>query len=182
MSINRGESDARRDPQMEDHPMKVRDTMTQNVAIARPDHTIAAAALLMAEHDFGALPVGDNDRLVGMITDRDIALRAVAQGLGPDTPVHAVMTPDVKYCFEDEDTAHVAKNMGDQHFGDDARRIDPLDLKVLGHPGQQTPRGPDFGCGVSLGRWHLAIVEPAVGSLDPIAAQATMSAPCQGRP
>lgn len=94
--------------------MKVRDTMTPNVAIASPDHTIAAAALLMAEHDFGALPVGDNDRLVGMITDRDIALRAVAQGLGPDTPVHAVMTPDVKYCFEDEDTAHVAKNMGEQ--------------------------------------------------------------------
>jgi CBS domain-containing protein len=96
--------------------MKVRETMTRDVAIASPDHTIADAALLMAEHDFGALPVGEDNRLVGMITDRDIALRAVAHGLGPDTPVHAIMTPDVKYCFDDEDTAHVARNMGDQRI------------------------------------------------------------------
>ncbi len=94
--------------------MKVRDTMTRDVAVARPDHTIADAARLMAEYDFGALPVGEGDRLIGMITDRDIALRAVAESKGPDTPVHLVMTPDVKYCFDDEDTAHVARNMGDQ--------------------------------------------------------------------
>ncbi len=94
--------------------MKVRESMTQTVAIAGPDQTISEAALLMAQHDFGALPVGEGDRLVGMITDRDIALRAVAQGLGPDTPVQNVMTQDVKYCFDDEDTAHVARNMGEQ--------------------------------------------------------------------
>jgi len=94
--------------------MKVRETMTRDVAIARPDQTIAEAASIMAKNDFGALPVGDNDRLVGMITDRDIALRAVAGGHGPATPVHQIMTHDIKYCFDDEDTAHVARNMGDQ--------------------------------------------------------------------
>ena len=64
----------------------------------------------------GLLPVGENDQLVGMISDRDIAVRAVAQGKGPDTPIREVMTPDVKYCFEDEDTEHVARKMGDQQI------------------------------------------------------------------
>jgi CBS domain-containing protein len=68
----------------------------------------------MWDIDAGALPVSENDRLVGMITDRDIAVRAVALGKGPETPVREIMTSDVKYCFEDEDTDHVACNMGDQ--------------------------------------------------------------------
>jgi len=69
----------------------------------------------MAEIDAGAMPVGDNDRLVGMITDRDIAIRAVGQGKGPDTPVREVMsTEQVLYCYEDEDLDHVAKNMSEQ--------------------------------------------------------------------
>jgi CBS domain-containing protein len=68
----------------------------------------------MAQIDAGAIPVGENDRLVGMITDRDIAVRAVAAGKGPDTPVREVMTQDVKYCFDDEDLNHVAKNMAEQ--------------------------------------------------------------------
>ena len=61
------------------------------------------------------MPVGENDRLVGMITDRDIAIRAVAQGKGPDTPVRDVMsTEQVLYCYEDEELDHVAKNMGSE--------------------------------------------------------------------
>src|SRR4026208_565587 len=71
----------------------------------------------MAEIDAGALPVGENDRLIGMITDRDIAIRAVAAGKGPDTPVREVMSEQVKYCFEDEDVDHAAKNMGDIQVG-----------------------------------------------------------------
>jgi CBS domain-containing protein len=59
------------------------------------------------------LPVGENDQLVGTITDRDIAVRAIAEGKGPKTPVSEVMSSDVKYCYEDEDTAHVAQNMGE---------------------------------------------------------------------
>jgi CBS domain-containing protein len=68
----------------------------------------------MAEADAGILPVGENDRLVGMITDRDIAVRAVARGKGPDTPVRDVMsTEKVMYCFEDDVVDEVARNMGD---------------------------------------------------------------------
>lgn len=93
--------------------MKVREAMTPNVMIANPNQTIAEAARMMAECDAGALPVGENDRLVGMITDRDIAVRAVAQNRPLDTPVRDVMSQEVLYCFEDDDVERVAKNMGD---------------------------------------------------------------------
>lgn len=93
--------------------MKVSEAMSRDVRIASPDETICDAAKAMAAIDAGALPVGENDRLVGMITDRDIAVRAVAEGKGPDTPIREVMTRDVKYCFDDEDLQHVASNMGD---------------------------------------------------------------------
>jgi CBS domain-containing protein len=94
--------------------MQVSDKMTRNVRLASPDDTIQQAARMMAECDAGALPVGEHDRLVGMITDRDIAVRAVAQGKGADCRVRDVMTPDVKFCFEDEDLTHVARTMGEQ--------------------------------------------------------------------
>lgn len=93
--------------------MQVSQCMSRDVRIANPTQTIREAAKLMAELDAGSLPVGDNDRLVGMITDRDIAIRAVAAGKNPDTPVRDVMSAEVKYCFEDEDLDHVAKNMAD---------------------------------------------------------------------
>ena len=93
--------------------MKVREAMTRDVRLVKPDQPIREAAKLMGELDIGALPVEENDRLVGMITDRDIAIRAVAQGKGPDTPVRDVMSREVKYCYEDEDLEHVAENMGD---------------------------------------------------------------------
>jgi CBS domain-containing protein len=89
--------------------------MTREVRVASPGQTIREVARIMAEIDAGVLPVGDNDRLVGMITDRDIAIRAVAQGKGPDTPVRDVMsTEKVLYCYDDEDLAQVATNMGEQ--------------------------------------------------------------------
>jgi len=87
--------------------------MSDDVQIASPNQSIRDAASLMAKIDAGVLPVGDNDRLVGMITDRDIALRAIALGKGPDTPVRDVMSQDVKYCFEDDDVDDVAQNMAD---------------------------------------------------------------------
>ena len=68
---------------------------------------------MMAELDAGIMPVREGDRLVGMITDRDITVRAVAEGKGPDTAVREVMTEDVKYCYEDDDTQDVARNMAD---------------------------------------------------------------------
>ncbi len=66
----------------------------------------------MAEIDAGALPVGENDRLVGMITDRDIVVRAVAQGRSVDTKVAAVMSKEVLYCFDTDEIDEVARNMG----------------------------------------------------------------------
>ena len=83
--------------------MKVREAMTRDVQLVKPEQPISEAAKLMAKLDIGALPVEENDRLVGMITDRDIAVRAVALGLGPDTPVRKVMSVEVKYCFDDEE-------------------------------------------------------------------------------
>ncbi len=93
--------------------MKIEDVMTHDVAVVSPDETIQQAARLMEELDIGAVPVADNERLVGMLTDRDIALRAVADGLGPDTRVSDVMTPDVKYCFCDQEVSEVSDNMAD---------------------------------------------------------------------
>jgi CBS domain-containing protein len=93
--------------------MQVCDAMTNEVRIANPNQSIRDAARLMAEIDAGILPVGENDRLVGMITDRDIAVRAVALGKGPNTPIREVMTDDVKYCFDDDDVDEVAQNMAD---------------------------------------------------------------------
>ena len=93
--------------------MRVSEAMSRDVRIATPGQSIRDAARIMAEIDSGAMPVGENDRLVGMITDRDIAVRAVAAGKGPDTPVREVMSPEVKYCFEDEDMEHVARNMAE---------------------------------------------------------------------
>jgi CBS domain-containing protein len=93
--------------------MKVSDAMTQNVRVVDPDETVRQAALTMASIDAGVLPVGENDRLIGMIADRDIAVRGVAQGKGPDARVREVMTCDVKYCFDDQDVDEVTRNMGD---------------------------------------------------------------------
>jgi CBS domain-containing protein len=87
--------------------------MTQDVRIANPDQPIREAARTMAAIDSGALPVGENDRLVGMITDRDIAVRAVAKGKGPDTPVRDIMSSEIRYCFDDQELDEVAANMAD---------------------------------------------------------------------
>jgi len=91
--------------------MKVADVMTKNVRLISPDQTLREAAHLMSEEDIGAVPVADHDRLVGIVTDRDIAIRGVALGKGPETKVKEVMSEQVKYCFEDEDLNHVSKNM-----------------------------------------------------------------------
>jgi CBS domain-containing protein len=93
--------------------LKVQDLMTCDVAFVAPSGTIAEAAEAMYRLDVGCLPVAENDRLIGMITDRDIAVRGVAAGCGPDTPVKSVMTSEVCYCFEDQDLAEIAANMAE---------------------------------------------------------------------
>ena len=95
--------------------MFVRDAMTPHAEWISPDLRLVEVARKMRDDGIGCLPVGENDRLVGMITDRDLACRAVAEGKGPDTPVREVMsTEQVLYCFEDEDLNHVAENMSDE--------------------------------------------------------------------
>jgi CBS domain-containing protein len=93
--------------------MLICDAMTTDVEILNPKQTIREAAHLMARLDIGAIPVADGDKLVGMITDRDIAVRAVAEGRAPDTEVRDIMTKEVKYCFDDEEIDQVTANMAD---------------------------------------------------------------------
>src|SRR5207237_10142054 len=92
--------------------MQVSEAMTRDVKIARPEQTIQQAARLMVEIDAGLLPVSQGDELIGRITDRDIAVRAVAGGKGQQTPVREVMSEEVKYCFEAQDVAQVTRDMG----------------------------------------------------------------------
>ncbi|WP_028238292.1 CBS domain-containing protein [Stutzerimonas azotifigens] len=93
--------------------MKVAECMTREVRMVRPETTIRDAAKMMTDGDVGSLPVSDGERLVGMVTDRDIVTRAVCEGKGPDTNVREVMTNDVKYCFDDQDIQEIAHNMAD---------------------------------------------------------------------
>jgi CBS domain-containing protein len=92
--------------------MQVQQVMSQDVEFVEADTTIAKAAELMRDEDIGFLPVCENDRIVGTVTDRDITIRAVAQGLDPrSAPVREIMTQEVFYCFADEDVEHVGKTM-----------------------------------------------------------------------
>ncbi|HZI84526.1 MAG TPA: CBS domain-containing protein [Casimicrobiaceae bacterium] len=93
--------------------MKISKCMTRDVQLASPTQSIRDAAKMMADIDAGVLPVGQDDHLVGMITDRDIAIRAVALGKAPDTPVREVMSQEVLYCFDDQELEDVARNMAD---------------------------------------------------------------------
>ena len=93
--------------------MKVAECMTSDVEIVSPDQPIREAAQFMLRADAGSMPVGEGDRLVGMVTDRDITVRAVAEGRGPETPVRDVMTDEVIYCFEDDDVEEAALKMSD---------------------------------------------------------------------
>ena len=93
--------------------MRVSEAMTRDVRVCTPGQSIREVAKTMAEIDAGAVPVGENDRLIGMITDRDISERALAAGKSPDTPVREVMSEHIHYCFDDEELDDVAQNMGD---------------------------------------------------------------------
>ena len=93
--------------------MKVSEIMSPDVETVTPEQPIREAAQFMLRGDAGAIPVSDGERLIGMVTDRDIAVRAVAEGRGPDTPVGEVMTGDVLFCFDDQDVDEVAIQMSD---------------------------------------------------------------------
>jgi CBS domain-containing protein len=97
--------------------MKISDVMTRDIRLSHPNDTLEQAAQLMAQIDAGALLVADSDRLVGVITDRDIAVRGAAKGKDPRTAsVRDAMSGEVKYCFEDQEIDEVTRNMGEQQI------------------------------------------------------------------
>jgi len=104
--------------------MQVKNVMTRGAECVRPETTLQEAAQKMKSLDVGPLPVCDNDRLVGMLTDRDITVRAVAEGKDPRaTRVRDAMTEGISYCFEDDDVADAARVMKERQV----RRLVVLD-------------------------------------------------------
>jgi CBS domain-containing protein len=93
--------------------MKIHEVMSTQVRVANPNETIQHAARDMAGNDAGILPVGENDRLVGMLSDRDMVVRGIAEGKGPDAMVRDVMSKKVRYCFDDQEVGQVAQNMAE---------------------------------------------------------------------
>ena len=92
--------------------MLVRDVMTNQVVIAAPDASIRQVAQMMSQIDSGAIPIV-NDEVLGIVTDRDIVLRAVAEGLNLDDPVSEIMTSGVESCLEDDDLREAARRMSE---------------------------------------------------------------------
>lgn len=104
--------------------MQIKDIMTRDPVVAPPDATLRDAARTMRELDSGVLPIGEDDRLLGMLTDRDITVRATAEGKDPNaTTVREVMSSEVVSCFEDEDERAAAAKMEEHQL----RRLVVLD-------------------------------------------------------
>ena len=104
--------------------MKIRDIMTRDVQTVSPGDTIRRAAQMMDELNVGVLPVCDGTKLVGMVTDRDITVRATSAGLAPDAcKVAEVMTDGPRYCYEDDPVTEVTRLMAGQQI----RRVPVID-------------------------------------------------------
>jgi CBS domain-containing protein len=93
--------------------MKIANIMSHDAHFIGPDMTLREAALLMKKIDCGGLPVAEHDKLIGMLTDRDIAIRGIAAGKGPNDKVRDVMSHEIRYCYEDEEVQHIAENMAE---------------------------------------------------------------------
>ena len=92
--------------------MQLKAIMTPEVEVIHPEVTLQQAAAKMRRLNIGSLPVCDGDRLIGMLTDRDITVRAVAEGCDPiTTTIREAMTPDIAYCFDDQDVSEAARLM-----------------------------------------------------------------------
>lgn len=93
--------------------MKVSECMTRDVQVAQADQSIRKAAQFMLKVDAGSIPVCEGDRVIGMVTDRDLAVRALAEGRGPETTLREIMTEEVVCCFEDDTVENAAQKMSD---------------------------------------------------------------------
>jgi CBS domain-containing protein len=97
--------------------MLVRDVMTAHAEWITPDISLAEAARKMRDENIGCLPVGENDRLIGIITDRDLACRAVADGADPNTTkAREIMTSGIAWCFEDENVKDATRRMAEKQI------------------------------------------------------------------
>jgi CBS domain-containing protein len=107
--------------------MKAQDLMTTNPACCTPNTTVREAAQLMRDHDCGCIPVveGESKRLVGVLTDRDVACRCVAEGKSPDTPARDIMTTNPQSCHPEDDVAAVEQIMIEAQV----RRVPVVDAK-----------------------------------------------------
>ena len=104
--------------------MKLNEIMTSKVEVLPPDASVQEAAQRMKELDVGFIPICDGQRLVGMLSDRDITIRATADGLDPsETAVSEVMSEEVLYCYEDQDVEEAARVMEERQI----RRLPILD-------------------------------------------------------
>jgi CBS domain-containing protein len=103
--------------------MKVREVMTRDVQTVQPDQPVQQAASFMLSADAGSIPVTDGNRLIGMITDRDIAVRGIAKGFGPDTPVRELMTSECICARDDDDISDAASKMSEAQV----RRLPVID-------------------------------------------------------
>jgi CBS domain-containing protein len=114
--------------------MLVSEVMTAQVVTVKPGAPITEVARTMARNESGAVPVADDGRLVGLITDRDIVIRVIAEGLPLDTKVAEVMTEGVETCREDDNVADAAAKMGSKQIrrlvvlGEDDRLAGMLSL------------------------------------------------------
>lgn len=102
---------------------KLKDLMSRDVKVISPEMSIRDAASHMREGDFGMLPVGENDRMIGTITDRDIAIRAVAEGKDSSTQVRDVMSEGIAWVYEDQSVEDAAKMMSERQV----RRLPVVD-------------------------------------------------------
>ena len=102
---------------------KLKDLMSPDVKVISPDMTIGDAARKMRDGDFGMMPVGEDDRLIGTISDRDIVIRAVAEGKDAGTPVRDVMSEGVAWAYEDDSVEEAAKIMSERQV----RRLPVVD-------------------------------------------------------
>jgi CBS domain-containing protein len=94
--------------------VKVADIMTRAVHSIRPENSIAQAARSMADNDVGVLPVIDGSRLLGMVTDRDVAVRAVAARVDTDSPVSRIMSEGIATCSPDDDVLEALETMANE--------------------------------------------------------------------
>jgi CBS domain-containing protein len=111
-------------PRPEEHAMKVKSSMHKGVEWVSPDTPVRVLANIMREQDIGAIPIGENDRLIGMVTDRDVTVRAVANGTDTSAlTARDVMTKGIVWCGDRDDVTHAANVMQSNHI----RRLPVID-------------------------------------------------------